>query len=359
MTYGGILFDLPPREPRILHPDARTPSMVLIGTSRPFTELLEDAQRVSSSDATVLLSGEMGTGKDALARAIHAASPRRRAPFVPLDCASIPENLLEAELFGHEVGAFTGAERRRSGRFREAHGGTLYLDGSHNMSFRLQARLLRALEQREVLPLGATRPQRVDFRIVAAAPPDLAERVVAGTFREDLFYRLKVVELRLPPLRERREDIPPLTQLFLRELARAYCKPARRLAPEVYDLLGGYSWPGNVRELRNVVEAALATARGETVTESDLPLWFRVAAARPAELEPPPSEPRSRGGLQSSVGGRLPTFREQVSAFQRQIILKALGRHLWDFRRAGRELGIERHQLKYLCAKLDIRRPRL
>lgn len=335
--------------------------MRLIGTSRPFTELLESALRVSSGDATVLLSGESGTGKDALAHTIHEASPRRRGPFVPLDCSSIPEDLLDAELFGHEAGAFTGADRKRTGRLREVDGGTLYLDGAHTISPRSQARLLRALENREFLPLGGTRLERVDFRLVAAAPVDLAQRVAAGTFREDLFYRLKVVELRLPALRERREDIPELAQAFLSQLARAYRRPVRRFSPQVVELLQRYRWPGNVRELRNVVEASIATTRGEVVTESDLPLKFRLEAGEDTEggTGESPCDGARTSRLPAVQESHVPTFQEQVAAFQRQLILRTLGRHLWNLRRAGEELGLERHQLKYLCGKLNIRRPRI
>ena len=335
--------------------------MLLIGSSPAFARIVESARRVSSSDTTVLVSGETGTGKEALARVIHAASRRRRAPFVPLDCGSIPEELLEAELFGHESGAFTGVVRERQGRLRRADGGTLYLDGAHNMPRCSQARLLRALENREILPLGAGRPQQVDFRVVAAAPPDLAERVAAGSFREDLYYRLKVVELELPPLRERGKDILALAQSFLEKLGRSYCKPVRRFAPQVLELFNSYRWPGNIRELRNVIEASIATARGETVIESDLPLAIRTAVDG-LDGSGPDSVPGCEAKQPGASGvspERTVTFQEQVSAFQRELVLSALGRSLWNFRSAADDLGLERHQLKYLCAKLNIRRPRV
>ena len=332
--------------------------MQLVGTSPRFLELLESVRRVSRSGATVLLSGETGTGKDALARRIHGDSARRSGPFVALDCSSVPEDLLDAELFGYRPGAFTGAVGSHPGRLREAHRGTLYLDRVHSLSLRSQTRLLRTVEQREVLPLGATRPIRVDFRVVASAPPDLQARVRTGTFREDLYWRLRVVELRLPALRERKDDIQSLATAFLRNLRRLYAKPVRRIAPPGLELLREFSWPGNVRELRNVMEAALASTRGEVIEESDLPLWFRVAVdaeqrREPAAPEAPPRRTEPRQHLR-----RGPTFHEQVTSFQRTLVLDALARHFWDFRRAGEELGLERHQLKYLCAKLDVRRSR-
>jgi two-component system response regulator GlrR len=228
-------------------------------------DLLRQAHLVARSDASVLIFGASGTGKELLARAIHNASPRSEEPFVTVNCAAIPEPLLESELFGHRKGAFTGASYDHKGLFQAANGGTIFLDEIGDMPLALQAKLLRTLQDREVRPVGATQTVSVDTRIVSATHRDLEGRVTSGEFREDLYYRLNVVSFRLPALADRREDIVPLAQHFLKSVALRYLKDVRAFAPEALELLIGAPWPGNVRQLQNVIEQAVAFSTGAII----------------------------------------------------------------------------------------------
>jgi two-component system response regulator GlrR len=228
-------------------------------------DLLRQAHLVARSDASVLIFGASGTGKELLARAIHNASPRSEEPFVAVNCAAIPEPLLESELFGHRKGAFTGASYDHKGLFQAANGGTIFLDEIGDMPLALQAKLLRTLQDREVRPVGATQTVSVDTRIVSATHRDLEGRVTSGEFREDLYYRLNVVSFRLPALADRREDIVPLAQHFLKSVALRYLKDVRAFAPEALELLIGAPWPGNVRQLQNVIEQAVAFSTGAII----------------------------------------------------------------------------------------------
>jgi len=230
----------------------------LVGNSQAVQELLERARLVAASDASVFIAGASGTGKELLARAIHLASPRARMPFVAINCAAIPENLLESELFGHRKGAFTGATYNHKGLFLEADGGTVFLDEIGDMPLSLQAKLLRVLQERQVRPVGATQAVPVDVRVVSATHRDLDELLKGGQFREDLYYRLNVVSLALPTLAERREDIPLLANHFLQKTAARYGKPVTAFAPEAMEALVTAPWPGNVRQLQNAVEQAVA-----------------------------------------------------------------------------------------------------
>jgi len=243
----------------------------MIGDSAPMRELFSMIRAVAPSEASVLILGESGTGKELVARALHEGSPRRGRQLVTVNCAALAENLLESELFGHEKGAYTGAQRQRDGRFVQADGGTLFLDEIGEMAVALQAKLLRALQQGEVQRLGSDRPLRVDVRVIAATNRDLAAEVRAGNFREDLYYRLNVIALSVPALRERVEDIPLLARHFLNLFAARNRKTFRGFSPRAMDLMLRYAWPGNVRELENAVERAVILAPGETVNESDLP----------------------------------------------------------------------------------------
>jgi two-component system response regulator GlrR len=230
-------------------------------TASPQMEgLLRQARLVAQSDASVLISGASGTGKELLARAIHKASKRAEAPFVAVNCAAIPENLLESELFGHRKGSFTGAVYDHKGLFQSAEGGTVFLDEIGDMPIALQAKLLRALQEREVRPVGSAQPVAIDVRIISATHRDLEERVKSGEFREDLYYRLNVVSLAIPPLAQRREDIAPLAKHFLTEVAARYSKDVRTFAPDALEVLISAPWPGNVRQLHNVVEQSVALA---------------------------------------------------------------------------------------------------
>ncbi|MDP2959262.1 MAG: sigma-54 dependent transcriptional regulator [Longimicrobiales bacterium] len=242
-----------------------------VGTSPPFTDVLELAETVAPTDSTVLLSGESGTGKEVVARYIHRLSDRAEKPFFSINCGALPESLLESELFGHLKGSFTGAVKDKDGLLVAANGGTLFLDEIGEMSAATQVKLLRAIQEREVLPVGSTEAKSVDVRIIGATNKDLEEEIRKGTFRSDLYYRLNVIQLRLPPLRERREDVEILARHFLGRLAEREGGEARALSPETLEFLKGYDWPGNVRELENALERAAVVAQGADIEADHLP----------------------------------------------------------------------------------------
>ncbi len=244
----------------------------IIGRSSAMTGLLETVAQVAPSEATVLITGESGTGKEMIAGAIHFNSQRKDGPFVKINCAAITETLLESELFGHEKGAFTGAHKRKEGRFRQAHGGSLFLDEISEMSLSMQVKLLRVLQEREITRVGGEEVIRVDVRIIAATNKDLLEEISGDRFREDLYYRLNVVTLDLPPLRKRREDIPLLAQNFLEDFARKNHKAIKGFTPQAMDQLLRHDWPGNVRELMNIVERGVVLSRSEYLDVGELPL---------------------------------------------------------------------------------------
>jgi two-component system response regulator HydG len=248
----------------------------LIGQSPAFRALMETLRQAGAAHATVLLVGESGTGKELAARALHELSPRASGPFVAVNCGAIPETLLEAELFGVEKGAFTGALARREGRFERAHGGTLFLDEVGELSLGAQVKLLRVLQEGEIERLGGTGPLQVDVRVVSATRRELPREVAEGRFREDLYYRLNVVEVRIPPLASRREDVPLLADHFLRRFAAKNAKPLRGLSAEALQALEDYAWPGNVRELEHAIERAVVLARGEVLEIGDLPESVRT-----------------------------------------------------------------------------------
>jgi two-component system nitrogen regulation response regulator GlnG len=260
-----------------------------MGGSPAIAQVIQQVAQVAESTFTVLVQGETGTGKELVARAIHQQSPRRQAPFVAVDCGAIPETLVEAELFGHERGAFTGAQTRREGHFQLAKGGTLFLDEIGNVPVATQAKLLRAIEQREIHPLGSARPVAVDVRIIAATNADLEEGVKAGRFRADLYYRLGEFTIMLPPLRNRREDITHLAQRFLDEVSMELRRPVRRITDDAMQALLRHDWPGNVRELRNVIRKAALVA-ADVVTAEHLPALGPAAAARPRAVSAPAGE---------------------------------------------------------------------
>src|SRR5262245_59352063 len=241
----------------------------LIGKSAAMQQVFALLERLKESHVDVLLTGESGTGKDLIARTLHYHSARKHGPFVPVNCAALPDSLLESELFGYVRGAFTDAHRDKKGLFVEAHGGTLFLDEVGELPLSLQAKLLREIEDKEVRPLGATKGEKVDVRVMAATNRDLRRAVGEGTFREDLFYRLNVVEIHIPPLRERPEDLPLLIQHVIEHSP--HPSQARRLSATALRILLNYSWPGNIRELKNTIERALVLCRGEEITEADLP----------------------------------------------------------------------------------------
>ena len=243
----------------------------IIGTSKPMKDLIELMAMVAPSEATVLIDGESGTGKELVAKSIHHNSERKDGPFVVVNCAAITETLLESELFGHEKGAFTGAEKRREGRFMQADKGTIFLDEIGETSPSMQAKLLRVIQEREIQRVGGQETVKVDVRILAATNRDLKDEVEKGNFREDLFYRLNVVSLKIPPLRERQDDIPLLAQHFLEKYSKKNRKETRGFSPLAMDMLVKNDWPGNVRELENTIERAVILLRGDLVTEKELP----------------------------------------------------------------------------------------
>ncbi|HEU5393550.1 MAG TPA: sigma 54-interacting transcriptional regulator, partial [Candidatus Methylomirabilis sp.] len=310
----------------------------IIADSRQMKAILEMVERVAPTETTVLILGESGTGKELIARAIHANSPRAGGPFVAVNCAAIPENLLESELFGHVKGAFTGAIRDRVGKFEAAEAGTIFLDEIGEMRPELQVKILRCLEERALERVGDNRPIRVDVRILAATNKDLAKAIQAGEFREDLYYRLNVVPLAIPPLRDRREDIRALAQHFLKRLG---ATPRLTIAPDAFRALETYDWPGTVRELENALERAMIFHRGDVITLNDLPETIRA--------------PRSRETAALPVS--LPEAGLSLEEVEKELILRALQKHDWNQSRAARYLGITRHTLLYRMEKHNIVRP--
>ncbi len=258
----------------------------IVGESAAMHEVFEVVKQVAPTPATVLLLGESGTGKELITKAIHQLSPRARAPLVTVHCAALAATLLESELFGHEKGAFTGAHERRIGRFEQAQGGTLFLDEIGEIDATIQIKLLRFLGERTFERVGSGKTLTADVRLITATNKNLEELVKAGTFREDLFFRLRVVEIHLPPLRERMGDIPLLAQSFLREFARENQKAVSDFTPDAMELLTTYTWPGNVRELRTAVESAVVLCRGQKISARDLPAWVRQGGSASAEADP-------------------------------------------------------------------------
>ncbi|MBV9773571.1 MAG: sigma-54-dependent Fis family transcriptional regulator, partial [Gemmatimonadetes bacterium] len=302
----------------------------VVGRSQVMREAMELASRVAPYPSTVLVTGESGTGKEAIARAIHRASPRHGGAFVAVNCGAIPENLLESELFGHEKGAFTGADRAREGLFAEADGGTLFLDEIGEMPLPLQVKLLRVLQERRVRRVGGSAEEPVDVRVLAATSRDLVEEVQEGRFRDDLFYRVNVVQIHLPPLRSRPEDIPLLANHFLRRHSARFGLEFRELPAALIPTLAAYAWPGNVRELENVVERALILSGGE-VREEHLPAHVRTGA-HPFHLGPDDAD--------LSVKRRLPSL-------ERELIARALERTQGNRTRAAELLELSVRALSY------------
>jgi two-component system response regulator HydG len=300
----------------------------IIGRSPVMVRLLETVAQVAPSEATVLIRGESGTGKEMIAGAIHFNSHRKEGPFVKINCAAITETLLESELFGHEKGAFTGAYRKKEGRFVQAHGGSLFLDEISEMSLAMQVKLLRVLQDREITRVGGEEVLRADVRLIAATNKDLLQQMDKGHFREDLYYRLNVVTLMLPPLRERREDIPLLAQHFLRIFSEKNHKSVKGFTPQAMDRLLRYGWPGNVRELMNAVERGIVLCRSDYIAEEELPLVLEGWA----------TEGKAVG--EKTIPADLP-----LDEVEKAAIMKALELSRGNKSEAARRLGITRKTL--------------
>jgi len=323
-------------------PDAGTPGAFagMVGRHPEMVRIYQLVTQIAATPATALITGESGTGKELVARAIHQRSERSGQPFVAVNVAALPETLIEAELFGHEKGAFTGAYARRLGKFELAHGGTVFLDEIGCLRLDLQAKLLRALQEREIERLGGTRPVAVDVRILAATNLNLKTAVKSRAFREDLYYRLNVVPIHVPPLRERREDIPLLVEHFVRKVARECRRDVRGVSAGALDVLARYDWPGNVRELENVIHRAVVLARGAVIQLQDVPLDVAL--------------PETGSRLAEDTG--LP-LREAWEQFERQYVLRVLEGAQWNVSRAARLLGVHRNTVLAKLSGWGIQRP--
>jgi Nif-specific regulatory protein len=306
----------------------------LIGTSGPMRQLYEEVTRVAGTSTTVLIRGESGTGKELIAQAIHEYSPRAQKAFVKVNCAALPETLVESELFGHERGAFTGAQQRKKGRFELATGGTLFLDEIGELSLAMQVKLLRVLQEREFERVGGTDPVRIDVRVIAATNRDLEQALANLSFREDLYYRLNVFPILIPPLRARAADVLPLAEHFAQKFAREHEKAITGISPSAIDILFRYHWPGNVRELENTMERAVLLADGEVIERDHLPPTLQTVDA-PAPL------------VSTSLSGA-------VQAFERSLIEDALRSTEGNRSRAARLLSTTERVLSYKARKYGI-----
>ncbi|HTF33518.1 MAG TPA: sigma-54 dependent transcriptional regulator [Myxococcota bacterium] len=315
----------------------------LVGSGPAMRRVFEMIEKVAETDLTVLVRGESGTGKELVAQALHQRSPRRGRPFVAVNCAAISRELVESELFGHEKGAFTGADARRIGRFEAAGSGTIFLDEIGDMAPETQAKVLRVLEERSLERVGSTKPVEVDVRVIAATHRDLEAEVKRSRFREDLYYRLKVVQIAVPPLRERREDVPALVDRFLSQLAERLGREPRRMGAGALAALAGYAWPGNVRELRNVVEQAAVLAPGEMIVEADLRLPSRQEGSAPGALA---------GG---AGGGFADAKRQATEDFERSYLLRALRQNGGNISRTAEAIGLVRQSLQQKIRELGLR----
>jgi DNA-binding NtrC family response regulator len=311
----------------------------VVSQSGAMQEVLNTAARVADSRASILIRGESGTGKELIARAIHFASPRKEKAFIAVNCAALNENLLESELFGHERGAFTGADRLKQGRFELADGGTLFLDEVGDLPLATQVKLLRVLQEQQFERVGGTETHRVDVRILAATNKNLEEMIRAGSFREDLFYRLNVVTIDIPPLRSRREDIAPLLEHFLALYSREQKRSQLAFSREGWSLLLRYDYPGNVRELDNIVHRAVILSRGEIIASTGLPLVVRGLASEDV----------------SAKGGERETLPKRVEKLEQELVFEALRKAGGNQSRAAKDLGISERNLRYRLSKWKVK----
>jgi two-component system, NtrC family, response regulator AtoC len=309
----------------------------IVGPSKVTRDIVDLVHKIAKLSATVLILGESGTGKELLARLIHREAGDADAPFIAVNLAAIPRELAESTLFGHERGAFTGAHRQQLGKFELASSGTLFLDEVGDLRLDLQAKLLRAIQEGEIERVGGTKPIRTEFRLIAATNVDLEKAVKEGRFREDLYYRINVIPIKLPPLRERADDIPQLADFFLRRYNTRFRKRIQGITDQTMQLLQKYWWPGNIRELENLIERLVAVSDKEYISEEDLPLEFHFA-----QLEP-------QGGRTESL------FEDATNTFERNFILRALEKNGWNVTSTAEYLGVPLSTLKYKMDKLEVR----
>jgi two-component system, NtrC family, response regulator AtoC len=309
----------------------------VVGPSRGTRDIVELVQKVARLSATILILGESGTGKELLARMIHRESGQAETPFVPVNLAAIPKELVESTLFGHEKGAFTGAIRQQLGKFELASGGTLFLDEIGDLRYELQAKLLRALQEQEIERVGGTHPIKTNFRLIAATNVDLDKAIKGGEFREDLYYRLNVIPIRMPALRDRIEDLPELARFFLRRYNTKFHKNVQGIADSTLHILSNYWWPGNIRELENLIERLVAVSDKDWITDEDLPYELHVAQL---DREGPATEN---------------LLERAVSTFERNFIIRALEKAGWNVTATARGLGIPLSTLKFKMDRLEIR----
>ena len=327
-------------------PDSNTAR--LLGESAPMQELRATIAKVARSQAPVYILGESGVGKELVARTIHEQGARARGPFVPVNCGAIPAELMESEFFGHKKGSFTGAHADKPGLFQAASGGTLFLDEVAELPLQMQVKLLRAIQEKSVRPVGASTEVPVDVRLLSATHKDLGQLVADGRFRHDLYYRINVIELRVPPLRERRGDLPQLASSILGRLAASHGRSVPTLAQNALDALAMYAFPGNVRELENILERALALAEGDTITASDL----RLPAPPPPRTAGAPATPVTEAVIDLEANGTaLPSYIEQL---ERAAIQKALDENRWNKTKTAAQLGITFRALRYKLKKLGM-----
>jgi DNA-binding NtrC family response regulator len=314
----------------------------LIGSGTAMRRVFETIQKVAETDLSVLIRGESGTGKELVAQALHNRSSRRNRPFITVNCAAISRELVESELFGHEKGSFTGADSRRMGRFEAADGGTIFLDEIGDMALETQAKVLRVLQERKLERVGSTQSIEVDVRVISATHRDLEKEVAADEFREDLYYRLKVVEIELPPLRDRTEDIPALAHRFLGQVAERLGREPKPLSPEALARLTRHAWPGNVRELRNVLEQAAVLASGEVIEVADLHL---PGGSTVSDAEPDMGDGVSFGDAK----------KQTVESFERSFLLRALRENDGNVSRTAQAIGMVRQSLQQKIRELGLR----
>ena len=333
---------------RLKH-DVRRNQHEIVGNSPAFNRLMEQIKRAGGSDAWILIHGENGTGKESVADLVHRNSPRKSGPFVEVNCAAIPEELIESELFGHEKGSFTGATNRKIGKFDQAHQGTLFLDEIGDMSLKTQAKILRVLQEQRFERVGGNKEIQVDVRVIAASNKKLENEIAAGNFREDLYYRLNVLPLEVPPLRERTGDVELLVPFFVNYFAGLHGRKPKQVPPDALSILARYDWPGNVRELKNIVERMMIMVPGDSITVADIP----PAILQAVDVTPPLAPPQAQGaGLDLTT-----TYREAKENFDRVYLTSQLQANDWNISRTAEAIKLERSNLHKKIKQLKLDSP--